>query len=234
MTTSGTNTFNPTSGQLIPYCYGLCGIRRTAILQEHMTDARMALNLLLSTWGNDTPNLWTIDLVETALVQGQATYDVDTDTIMILDAYIRTGVDDSQVDRIIWPISRTEYASQPNKDFQAPPTTFWFDRTLSPTITLWQVPDADDSTDAPNLLRYYRCTTIQDANPASGETLDIPPLWMDALTWGLAARLATMYAPDKAVALDAKAEAAHKAAMRQNVENVNLYIAPMISGYYRR
>lgn len=230
MTTSGTYDFSPSGGQLILYAYSLCGIRRPALLAEHMEDARMALNLMLSAWGNSTPNLWTVDLVETTLVAGTATYDVDAKTVMILDAYIRTGTGTEQNDRIIWPISRTEYASFPNKDMQALPTVYWFDRTLSPTITLWQTPD--DSTTY--TLRYYRCTVIQDANLPNGETVAIPARWLDAIAWGLAARLSVSYAPDRAQALDMKADQSLKLAQAQDTEYVPVYIMPAVSGYYPR
>lgn len=230
MTTSGTYSFNPSGADLISYAYSLCGIRRTALLQEHLHDARMALNLMLASWGNSTPNLWTVDLVEETLVAGTATYDVDANTIMILDAYIRTGEDDEVNDRIIWPISRSEYAAMPNKTLEAPPTVFWFDRLLSPTITLWQTPD-DSQT---YTLRYYRCTSLQDANLPGGETVDIPPWWLDALAWGLASRLAVSYAPDRAAPLDLKAAAALREAREQNTENVTLYLMPQVGGYYPR
>jgi len=230
MTTSGTYDFNPSGGQLILYAYSLCGIRRPALIAEHMEDARMALNLMLSAWGNSTPNLWTVDLVETTLVAGTATYDVDAKTVMILDAYIRTGTGEEQNDRIIWPVSRTEYASFPNKDMQALPTVYWFDRILSPTITLWQTPD--DSTTY--TLRYYRCTVIQDINLANGEQVAIPQRWLDAFVWGLAARLAVSYAPDRAQALDQKAMQALTKAQEQDTEWVSTYIMPAVSGYYPR
>lgn len=231
MALSGTNSFNPSGGEFVQYAFGMCGIRRTALTPEHMTDARMALNLVLSSWGNSTPNLWTVDLIETTLVPGQATYDVDTDTIMILDAYIRTNSGtESQFDRIIWPISRTEYAAQPNKTMLAPPTIFWFDRLLSPTITLWQTPDDQQE----YLLRYYRCISIQDANLANGENVDIPQRWLYALAMGLAAQLAISYAPDRAMALDGKAQQALMQAKAQDVENTALFLMPALSGYYPR
>lgn len=237
MTTSGTYTFNPAGGELVLYAYSLIGIRRTQMVAEHMADARMAMNLMLSSWGTDTPNLWTVDLVSVNLVEGQATYNVDPDTVMILDAYIRTG-DAGQpqdvVDRIIWPISRTEYASMPNKSFQAPPTVFWFDRLLSPTITLWQVPDFTSASDNLNHLQYYRCRVIQDSVVPNGVTLDIPRWWLDAFAWGLAARLAVSYAPDRAEKLMAMADTALLKAQEQDVENVPMFLAPMIGGYYSR
>lgn len=228
---SGTTGFNPGIGDLTLYAYGLCGIRRAAIAQEHLVDARMAMNLMLSEWNNDTPNLWKVDLVEVPLIQGQAQYSVDPSTIMILDIYWR--VDDGNgnpIDTIIWPLSRTEYASMPNKEMQGRVTSFWFDRLLSPTITLWQVPDGN----GPYLLRYYRVTQIFDANLQGGETLDLPNRWFGAFAWGLAARLAHSYAPAQVGRLEAKAQQALENAQEQDVEDVPLYIAPSTGGYYQR
>lgn len=229
MTTSGTNTFNPSNGELILFAFGLCGIRRTEITPQHLTDARTALNLLFSTWGNDTPNLWTVDLVTTTLVEGQATYDVDPDTIMILDAYIRTGTGEEAIDRIIWPVSRTEYASYPNKALEAPPTSFWFDRLLAPTITMWPVPDGQQG----YTLKYYRCTSIQDADMPSGQTADIPPRWLMATAFGLGEVLAISYAPDRLPNIASRAAKYLTDALEQDVEGVNLYILPATRGYYR-
>lgn len=230
MATSGTTTFNPSGGELLLFAYALCGIRRTALTAEHMADGRMAFNMFLASLGNDTPNLWTVDLVSEVLVPGQATYDVEPDTVMILDAYIRTGAGESQNDRIIWPISRTEYAQMPNKTQLAPPTVFWFDRLLAPTITLWQTPDDQQV----YTLQYYRCTVVQDQTLAGNQNIDIPRWWLLAIAFGVAELLAITHAPDKAPALAAKAAIELRNAREQDVENVPLYIMPMVRGYYPR
>ena len=142
MATSGTYTFNPGLGELTLYAYNLIGVRNTAVLQEHMEAARMASNMMLARWSNQGVNLWAVDLISVPLVQGQATYSVDADTVMILDAYMEIdNGNGAPIDRIILPISRTEYASYPNKEQQGFTTTFWFDRLISPTVTLWPVPD---------------------------------------------------------------------------------------------
>ena len=209
----------------------MCGLRRTELTQQHLTDARMALNLLFSAWGNDTPNLFTVDLQTQILTPGIATYDVLPNTIMVLDAYIRTNDGTpSQNDRIIWPISRTEYASMPNKTLQAPPTVFWFDRLLAPTITLWQTPD--DQT--PYSLQWYRCTSIQDADMANGQTADIPPWWLMAAAFGVAEIMAISYAPDRIDKIAPKAAQYLTDALTQGVENVNLFISPQTAGYWPR
>ena len=230
MTTSGTYTFNPSLGELVIYAFNLCGLRGTSVLQEHMQSARMASNMLLSRWANQGVNLWKVDLVTVALVTGQATYTVDANTVVMLDAYVTNDQTGENIDRIIMPVSRTEYASYPNKEQQGFPTVFWFDRLLSPTVTLWPVPNVDNG---PSTLSYYRVTQIQDSNLSSGQTVDIPYLWMEAFAYGLATRLSQIWAPDKLALLKPFADEAYAIAAEQNIETAQQYISPMISGYFR-
>jgi hypothetical protein len=205
-------------------------MRNTALLQEHMQAAKMATNMMLASWANQGVNLWAVDLISVPLVQGQATYNVDGNTVMILDAYMQTDNGSSQpIDRIILPISRTEYASYPNKEQEGFTTTFWFDRLISPTITLWPVPDGTSA----QYLKYYRVRQIQDANFISGQTVEIPYLWLEAFADGLAFRLAKIWNPQIAPALKAVADQSYDIAARQNVEQAQQYISPQISGYYR-
>jgi len=230
MTTSGTYTFNPSLGELTLYAYNLCGVRNTALLQEHFEAARMATNLMLSRWSNQGVNLWKVDLVTTPLITGQATYTVEPKTVMILDAYITTDDTGADIDRIILPVSRTEYASYPNKAQQGFPTVYWFDRLLSPTVTLWPVPNVDSR---PQTLKYYRVTQVEDANLTNAQNVDIPYLWLEAFAYGLASRLAVIWAPDKVQILKPMADESYDIASRQNVEQAQQYISPMISGYFR-
>jgi len=230
MTTSGTYAFNPSLGELTLYAFNLCGIRNTSIVQEHMTSARMATNLMCARWSNQGVNLWKVDLVSTALVTGQSTYNVDAKTVMMLDAYISNDATGDNIDRIILPVSRTEYASYPNKEQQGFPTIYWFDRLLSPTVTLWPVPNVDNG---PQTLNYYRVIQIQDSNFVSGQTVDIPFLWLEAFAFGLAQRLAMVWSPDKLPLLKPLADEAYEIAASQNVEQAQQYISPQIAGYFR-
>lgn len=229
MTTSGTYTFNPSLGELTLYAYNLVGLRNTSLVQEHMQTARMATNLLLARWSNQGVNLWAVDLETVPLVQGTSTYSVPSDTVMILDAYITIAQGNSNTDRIILPVSRTEYASYPNKEQQGFPTTYWFDRLLSPTITLWPVPDGGEAT----TLKYYRVRRLQDANYTAGQTVEIPYLWLEAFAYGLATRLAQVWSPDKVQMLKPFADEAYQIAADQNTEYVSQYISPQIQGYFR-
>lgn len=226
MTTSGTYTFNPSLGEIVLYAYQNIGVRPTAVLQEHMESARMAMNMMLARWSNQGVNLWAVDLVTVPLVEGQTTYAVDGNTIMVLDAYTTT---DSGIDRVIMPISRTEYASYPNKAQQGFPTSYWYDRLVSPTLTLWPVPDGSSAT----ILKYYRVRQIQDANLQNGENVEIPYRWLEAVADGLTYRLARIWQPQMAPALKAQADESYQIAATQDVETVPTYIAPMIGNYFR-
>jgi hypothetical protein len=227
MTTSGTYNFAPGLGELVIYSYQNIGVRPTALLQEHMDSARMATNMMLARWANQGVNLWCVDLVTTPLVTGQTTYSVSGTTVMILDAYIE---DENDIDRIIMPVSRTEYSSYPNKQQEGFPTVFWFDRLISPTVTIWPVPNVDN---APKTLKYYRVRQIQDSNLQSGQNVEIPYMWLEAFADGLAYRLARIWNPQIAVALKAQADESYAIAAAQNVETAQQYISPMLSGYWR-
>jgi hypothetical protein len=230
MATSGTYGFDPALGELTIYAFNLCGLRATSLLQEHMQSARMASNMLLARWSNQGVNLWKVDLVTIPLVTGQATYSVPGNTVTMLDAYVTNDQTGENIDRIIMPISRTEYASYPNKEQQGFPTVFWFDRLISPSVTLWPVPNVDNG---PSTLSYYRVTQIEDANLQNGLTVDIPYLWMEAFSYALATRLAQIWAPDKVALLKPFADESYQIAADQNVETAQQYISPMISGYFR-
>jgi hypothetical protein len=239
MATSGTYTFNPGLGELTLYAYNLIGVRNTAVLQEHMEAARMATNMMLSRWANQGVNLWAVDLITTPLVTGQATYNVDANTVVILDAYVQNDDSGANIDRIILPISRTEYASYPNKEQQGFPTVYWFDRLISssrstgsagPSVTLWPVPNVDNG---PSTLKYYRVRQLQDSALQNGQTVEIPYLWLEAFAYALAQRLAQIWNPQAVSMIKPMADEAYTIAAEQNIEQAATYISPMISGYFR-
>lgn len=231
MTTSGTYTFNPALSEVVIYAFNLCGIRSTSLLQEHMESAKMATNLMLSRWANEGVNLWAVELVaDVPLVQGQDWYSVDSNTVMVLDAYVTTVNGGSSIDRIILPISRTEYASYPNKLQQGFPTVYWFDRLISPRLYIWPVADGSGN---PGTFSYYKVRQIQDANIGSGQNVEIPYRWYEAFATGLAYRLAQIWAPQSAAMLKAVSDDAYQIAAAQDTEYASMYISPQINGYFR-
>jgi len=226
--TSGSYSFAPSMGEAVLFAYGSCGVRRTALTQQHFEDARFATNMLMGRWSADGVNLWTVDLQCIPLVQGQTTYQVPYNTIVMLDAYYTINNGQQEIDRIMTPISRTEYANYPNKHQQGAPTVFWMDRLLSPTVTIWPAPNGQQAS-----FKYYRVRQIQDSNLQGGQNVEIPPYFLESYVYGLATRLAGVWAPERAAGLKAMADEAWGIATRQNVEQANTYISPMISGYFR-
>jgi hypothetical protein len=228
MSTSGTYAYNPSLGEIVLYAFNLCGIRNTAILQEHMESANMAANMMLGRWSSQGVNLWAVDLQTVPLVQGVATYSVPSNTIVMLDAYVVQTSGASTTNRLILPISRTEYASYSNPSQQGFPTTYWFDRLLSPTVTLWPVPDGAETS-----LNYYRVRQVQDATFTNATQVEIPYYFLEAFAYGLAERLALVWSPEKVSILKPLADESYQIAAQQNVETAQQYIAPMLSGYWR-
>lgn len=223
-TYSQTFNFFPSTGEIGLTAFGRIGVKRTAVTASHMAELRNAANLLLSEWSNQTPNLWVVGLTSTALVAGTATYNVTPETVMILDMYITAD----GTDRIIFPISRSEYASYGDKTTQGYPTVFWFDRILAPTFTLYPVPDAS----ATYTANYYSVRQTYDATIANATSPEIPYRFFEAFTAGLAWKLSEIYQPALEEKMFARYQRAWGIASAQDVENVPLYITPGLGGYF--
>jgi hypothetical protein len=129
----------------------------------------------------------------------------------------------------MYPISRTEYDSIPDKYTQGRPTTFWFERTIAPNLHIWQPPPSG----TPYAIGVHSMRQIQDANPVGGQTLDLPNRMLPVLCAELCAFLAEKYAPTQFEAKLQLAEAMWTRASLEDVEHVPLFITPGLSGYYR-
>jgi hypothetical protein len=231
MTSSGTYNWNPSLGDINLYAFNLAGIRSTELQQEHLTYANIAANKVCLDWSNKGVNLWKVDFVENVpLVAAQTTYDVDPSTIVMLDTYARiVNTGGQTIDRIMTPISRSEYATYPNKQQQGFPTVYWYNRLIDPNVTIWQVPNGS----SPQYLCYYRLVQIQDSALASGTTQDMPARWLPAFIDAYAVELARAWAPSRVGDLLQFAKDSYATAANQDTETANWYISPQLSGYFR-
>lgn len=224
MANSGTYNYAPTIGTLTLTALSRCGVKRTEILAEHMSNAFEEANLLQASWGTDGITFFTVDKVVQPLTQGTATYTVPSNVVSVLDVYISNG----SSNRLIFPFSRTDYASLAEPNEQGFPTVFWWDRALSPTLTLWPVPDNN----AAYTMTYYTYNQIEDAVVRQGGSPAVPYWWYDAYVADLAHRLSRHHAPAlEAVRKQDKIEA--YATASKQVENEPIYITCGLSGYYR-
>lgn len=233
MAASGTYDFLPPIGELVAASYRRIGTHRSELTTEHFTDARNECNLLQAEWACNGPLLYTVDLQTVNLVQGTATYSVPVNTIMVLDVYISIpNGDGTTTDRIITPLSRTEYAGMPQKSEQSAPTSYWYDRLASPSMTLWPVPNGY----GPYTMSYYRFTQAQDATFQNATQPAIPYLWLSAYVGGLAYSLAMIYKRDNPVLIAqclAEKTRSYNIASQQDTEGASLFVAPQCSSYWR-
>jgi hypothetical protein len=189
----------------------------------------MSLNFILSEWASTQPNLWEVQLQTMPLTQGVATYSVPAATVMILDLYLTTGTTNT-IDRYLWPVSRTDYASYSNKMTPSVPTVYWYDRLISQTVTFYPVPDGN----GPYTAKFYSVRQTQDVDLANGQNVEIPQRFYEAYCAGLAWKLSEIYAPQLEDKLFARYLRVIDIATKNDVENVNLYISPAIGGYYQQ
>lgn len=226
---SATYGFSPSAGDLVLYAFGQCGIRRTELTQSHLIDAAIASNLVMVNLSNNLPLRWTLTDQSVSLVQGQATYNLTTNTVVVPIVTIATAAGGSTTERVIGPLSGYEYRAIPNKAQQGSPTSYFFALGAQPTLTLWPTPDA--STTYTAIVQTYR--QLQDVDLTNAQGPDVVYRFLDAYASELAARLAESYKPEKADRLYALAEARLLKAQGRDQETVNMSISLPISSYYR-
>ena len=225
MSTSGTYAFSPNLGDLVINAFAKCGVRRTDLTNQHMSDARMEANLLMSDWAGDGINLWQVQSATISLVQGVASYAIPSDRVFMLDVYIRQD----GFDRLIFPISRSDYASFAQKDLQGYPTSFWFDRLIEPNLYVWPVPDQTGQ----YTLTYYYMRQAMDSELTNGTQPEVPWYYLNAFADGMAARLAYIYAPDKVAILQPRYDKSWFRALQVGTENVPVTLNVQMRGYFR-
>jgi hypothetical protein len=185
MTTSGTSSFNLDLTEIVEEAFERVGSEmRTGY---DLRTARRSMNLMFADWANRGLNMFTYEQGSIPLVAGQATYELPTDTVDLLEHVIRTGAGSAstQADLTITRISVSTYATIPNKLQQARPIQVWIERLNTPRFTVWPVPDNTQ----PYVFVYWRLRRIQDAGNGVN-TMDMPFRFIPCMVAGLAYYLA--------------------------------------------
>ena len=137
----------------------------------------------------------------------------------ILEVVLRRGNTDFQLDRI----SRGEYLNLPNKTTLGRPSQFYFDRQISPSINLWNVPE--NSTDQ---LVYYYVDRIEDAG-SFANTTDLPFRFFPCMVAGLSYYIAMKRAPERLQYLKAIYDEEFNRAFDEDDDRVSLKLQPAAS-----
>lgn len=186
MAVSGTTAFNLDLTELVEEAFERAGSELRS--GYDLKTARRSLNLLFADWANRGVNMWTFEQGSITLIPGQATYDLPSDTVDLLEHVIRTGAGNAstQADLTITRISVSTYATIPNKLQQARPIQVWIERRQeTPRITVWPIPDNTQ----PYTFVYWRMRRIDDAGTGVN-TMDVPFRFLPCLVAGLAYYLA--------------------------------------------
>tara|TARA_R110002020_G_scaffold130075_1_gene291132 strand:- start:25 stop:693 length:669 start_codon:yes stop_codon:yes gene_type:complete len=216
MATSGSRDFDLDVAEIIEEAYERCGLElRTGY---DARSARRSMNLMFADWANRGLNLWTVKQATQALTQGTATYTFTADYTDLLDVVVRRSGTDFELSRM----SRSEYLNTPNKTTQGRPSQFYYNRQVSPEVTLWPTPE--NSTDT---LVYYYVQRIEDVD-ALVNTTDAPFRFLPCMVAGLAYYTAVKKAPERVQLLKNLYEEEFQRAADEDEDRVALKLQPSI------
>lgn len=175
MATSGVKTFDLDFASCVEEAYDRCGASGTTAYS--VRSARRSANLLLQSWQNKGYNLWTVE-EQTIATQSAATYyELDEDTVDVLEVVYRIEGKDRPLERK----SITDYARLNDKTMAGEPTQFYVMRQRTPRMYVWPVlPTAEGS------IVLWRMRRMDDAPVSGNQTFDMPTRLLPAFVAGLA------------------------------------------------
>ena len=228
MATSSSKNFEPDVAEYIEEAFERCGIElRTGY---DLKSASRSMNIMLAEWANRGLNQWTIAEKTVAMVASTSTYNVDstnaTAPIDVLDAFIRETVGSETTDLPMSRLSRAEYSHITTKTSTGKPNQFFINKQLTPTITVWPVPDVSST----YTIHMNVLTRMDDADSATN-TMDMPFRFYPCLTAGLAYYISMKRAPQLTGQLKAIYEEEFDRALSTDEDRTSFNIAPNLSGY---
>lgn len=128
----------------------------------------------------------------------------------------------------LFPMSRTEWMSIPNKTTQGRTTSFWTDRQISPVMNFWPVFDQN----GPYEIVFRASQYVQTADITGGQVLNCPARFLESFTSDLAAHLAMKWNPERVADLRSYAAEQWQLAAGEDIEKVSLYLQPDFAGYF--
>jgi hypothetical protein len=228
MATSGSKDFELDVADYVEEAFERCGLElRTGY---DLKSAQRSLNLLLAEWANRGLNQWTIKEKTIAMVKDSASYTIDstnpTATIDVLDVFIRETLQGTTTDVPLSRMSRAEYSHVATKSTTGKPNQYFIDKQLSPTITVWPVPDKNST-----YTVYLNVLSRMDDADVGANTLDVPFRFYPCLAAGLAYYIALKRAPEKVPLLKQLYEEEFLRALSQDEPRSSFRIAPDIRNY---
>lgn len=186
-------------------------------------------------WANRGPNLWEVQLTTVALAQGQTSFTLTPQEIMITNCARSQTLGGIVTDTMMSPISRADYLSISQKTTQGTPSQFYLERTITPTVYIYQPPS-----DGTYSIKYYRMFRQQDVGTMQ-QVPDFPNRWWRTAVTALAVDLAAKFGttgnpadrsidPIRLTLLQSQANSAFQAATTEDTEAVPVRLVPDVVG----
>lgn len=179
--------FNLTRNEIIERAYRIIGklSMGETMSADMMAQAVIALNAMIKSWQSRNVFLWTIKEFTQALSSGVGSYSlasVEPPVYAIDSAYLRIDNSDRLVDVASW----RQYTDLYDKTVKGDPTLVAINNALTPTLYVWPVPTQART------LYYTGIVKLKDFDSA-GQSPDFPVRYLEAITFGLAHKLACEY-----------------------------------------
>lgn len=201
MATSNSTDFSVTRDEIIKRALRLIG----AVAQgetptaDQISEASVALNGLVKAWQADGMPLWALKQYNITLTAGNSSYNIGTSQtintpkpLKVLQAWFHNSV--SNVDIPMRIITKEEYNRLGNKTSSGQPIQIYYDPQREyGVLYTFPTPSATDVSNGYITIVYQR--PFEDFDSAT-DTPDFPQEWYDAVTYGLASRLAPEYGLD--------------------------------------
>jgi|TARA_B100001564_G_C20461999_1_gene588471 hypothetical protein len=231
MATSGTTTFDLPIDEIIEEAFERTGMRGNRTGYQ-LKSARRSLNILFSEWGNRGVHLWKVKQATIPLVEGQAEYNFANDNANfpqdisdVLEAFVRNNTTaTAPVDTTLTKIDRSAYAALANKLSKGTPSQYYVQRTVAPSIFLYQTPSSSFS-GANFQLKFFYVARIQDAGAYTNET-DVVYRFIPCMTSGLSYYLSLKYSPETAQANKLIYEDEMARALTEDGQRSSTFITP--------
>ena len=231
MATSGTTSFDLPIDEIIEEAFERTGMRGNRTGYQ-LKSARRSLNIMFSEWGNRGVHLWKVKQATVPLVEGQAEYNFANDNTNfpqdisdVLEAFVRNNsTATAPVDTTLTKIDRSAYAALANKLSKGTPSQYYVQRTVAPSIFLFQTPSSSFS--GSNFqLKFFYVARIQDAGAYTNES-DVVYRFIPCMTSGLSYYLSLKYSPETAQGNKLIYEDEFKRALDEDGQRTSTFITP--------
>jgi hypothetical protein len=198
MATSGNSNYTTTRDEIIKRALRLLGVIAQGQVPnaDQYAEGSIALNSLVKAWQADGMPLWAIKQYAMSLVAGQKEYNIgvglQVDTakpLKVLQAWLHDSI--SAIDVPMRILTRQEYNILGNKDTVGMPIQIYYDPQRDQGV-MHVFPTPDNFSQVNKTINFVYQRPYEDFDTAT-DSPDFPQEGYDAVTYGLATRLAPEY-----------------------------------------